>query len=66
MIKLTAPWGRAYYVNPESIAHISEAATSSQWHGIHAVVRTVNGDLFEVREQADWIAEQTTKEKGTS
>ena len=56
MIRLTDINGRTQYLAPQSIARITEAGASSQWHGIRSFVRTSDGKIIEVRETADEIA----------
>ena len=56
MIRLTDINGLTRYLAPQSIASISEAGTSSQWHGIRAYVRTTDGKTLEVCDSADEIA----------
>ena len=58
MIKLTGNNGNAHYLAPAAIAGVTEASTSSQWHGIRAIVRTFDGQVLEVRERAADIAQQ--------
>lgn len=43
MIKLTNSNGYDLYFAPDAIASVQEAGTSSQWHGICAIVRTFDG-----------------------
>jgi hypothetical protein len=56
MIVVTDINGRTIYLAPEAIASITEAGTSSQWHGIRAIVKTFDGQLLECRETAEQIA----------
>lgn len=57
MIRLTTPHsGLAHYVAPDNIARISEAGTSSQWHGIRSIVRLVDGGVLECCEDASSIS----------
>jgi hypothetical protein len=61
MIRLTTPNSSGYethYVAPANIARITEAATSSQWHGIRSFVRTFDGAVLECSEVADDIRRQ--------
>lgn len=58
MIKLTSPNGNNHYLAPTAIARVSEAGTSSQWHGICAIVHTFDGQTLEVRERAADIASE--------
>ncbi len=55
MIRLTDINGQTHYLAPETIARITEAGASSQWHGIRAFVRTSEGRTIEARETADEI-----------
>ncbi|KPM65552.1 hypothetical protein HB13667_11575 [Pseudomonas putida] len=56
MITLTGTNGNKHYLAPAAIAVVTEASASSQWHGIRAIVRTFDGQVLEVREQASDIA----------
>lgn len=58
MITLTDSNGLKRYLAADAIARVEEACTSSQWHGICAIVRTLDGQVLEVRERAADIAQQ--------
>ncbi|WP_438308404.1 hypothetical protein ACIZ1P_04605 [Pseudomonas guariconensis] len=58
MITLTDINRRQHYLAPAAIARVQEAGTSSQWHGICAVVHTFDGQVIEVRERASDIARE--------
>lgn len=58
MIELTDINRRKHYLAPADIARVQEAGTSSQWHGICAIVHTFDGQVLEVRERAADIAQQ--------
>lgn len=58
MITLTDINRRQNYLAPRAIARVQEAGTSSQWHGICAVVHTLDGQVLEVCERAADIASQ--------
>lgn len=58
MINLTDNKGRDHFVAPSAIARVQEAGTSSQWHGVCAIVHTFDGQVLEVRERAADIARQ--------
>ncbi len=58
MIELTDINRRKHYLAPADIARVQEAGTSSQWHGICAIVHTFDGQVLEVRERASDIASQ--------
>lgn len=58
MINLTDNKGRDHFVAPSAIARVQEAGTSSQWHGVFAIVHTFDGQVLEVRERAADIARQ--------
>jgi hypothetical protein len=58
MIDLTTPTSSGYIthsVNPAAIARITEAATSSQWHGIRSYVKLFDGQTLEVSEPLEQI-----------
>lgn len=58
MITLTDINRRQHYLAPRAIARVQEAGTSSQWHGVCAIVHTFDGQVLEVRERAADIASQ--------
>ncbi|GLH31700.1 hypothetical protein BR1R5_10860 [Pseudomonas sp. BR1R-5] len=58
MITLTDINRRQHYLAPTAIARVQEAGTSSQWHGVCAIVHTFDGQMLEVRERAADIARQ--------
>lgn len=58
MITLTDINRRQHYLAPSAIARVQEAGTSSQWHGICAIVHTFDGQVLEVRERADDVVRQ--------
>ncbi|MCL8308166.1 hypothetical protein [Pseudomonas putida] len=58
MITLTDINRRQHYLAPAAIARVQEAGTSSQWHGVCAIVHTFDGQVLEVRERAADIAQQ--------
>ncbi|HGM4965567.1 MULTISPECIES: hypothetical protein [Pseudomonas putida group] len=58
MITLTDINRRQHYLAPTAIARVQEACTSSQWHGVCAIVHTFDGQVLEVRERAADIAQQ--------
>ncbi|PHN29433.1 hypothetical protein K0P33_27665 [Pseudomonas sp. ArH3a] len=55
MIELTDHNGYSHYFAPSAIAHVQETSTSTQYRGIHAIVRTFDGRETEVRESAQSI-----------
>lgn len=56
MIEIRDYQGRTHYVAPGAIAKISEASTSSQWHGIRCYVQCFDGSVIEAGDTADKIA----------
>lgn len=58
MITLTDINRRQHYLAPTAIARVQEAGTSSQWHGVCAIVHTFDGQVLEVRERAADIVQQ--------
>ncbi|MBH3395820.1 MULTISPECIES: hypothetical protein [Pseudomonas] len=63
MITLTDSNGLKRYLAPAAIARVDEACTSSQWHGICAIVRTFDGQVLEVKQRADDIVRLITESK---
>ena len=64
MIKLTNSNGYDLYFASGAIASVQEAGTSSQWHGICAIVRTFDGQVLEVRQRTDDVVRQINEAKG--
>ncbi|AIN57788.1 hypothetical protein [Pseudomonas soli] len=58
MITLTDINRRQHFLAPTAIARVQEAGTSSQWHGVCAIVHMFDGQVLEVRERAADIASQ--------
>lgn len=56
MIRITDYQGQAHFLAPDAIARVSEAPTSSQWHGIRAIVKTFDGATIEAQQEAGSIA----------
>lgn len=63
MITLTDINRRQHYLAPSAIAHVQEAGTSSQWHGICAIAHMFDGQVLEVRERASDIAREAGMRK---
>lgn len=61
MIKVTDRDGRATFLAPAAVASITEAAASSQWHGIRSYIKTFDGKTVEATETAQQIADQIEK-----
>lgn len=55
MIKLTDSNGRAHYVAVSAIATVCEASTSSQWHGIRAIVKLFDKTVIEASDTASEV-----------
>jgi hypothetical protein len=64
MITLIDSNGLKRYLAPAAIARVDEASTSSQWHGICAIVRTLDGQVLEVKQRADDIVRLISEAKG--
>ena len=63
MIELKDHRGNARYFSPDAIAKVQEASASTQWHGIHAIVRTV-GQTVEVRNAASEVVRLIREARG--
>lgn len=61
MIKVTDREGRTTFLAPAAVASVTEAAASSQWHGIRCYIRTFDGKTVEATETAQQIADQIEK-----
>ncbi|HEN8726657.1 hypothetical protein [Pseudomonas alloputida] len=64
MITLTDSNGLKRYLAPAAIARVDEACISSQWHGICAIVRMLDGQVLEVKQRADDIVRLIAESKG--
>jgi hypothetical protein len=64
MIELKDHRGNDRYFAPGAIAEIQEASASSQWHGIHAIVRTFDGQTVEVRNAASEVVRLIREARG--
>ena len=56
MIQITDINGCKRYLHKDAIATITEAGTSSQWHGIRAIVKLFDKSIIESQESAEHIA----------
>ena len=57
MIKLIDSNGRAHHVSAENIARVSEAAVSSQRHGIRSYVMLFDGGTIECQQTDQEVAQ---------
>lgn len=64
MLKLTGANRNVIYLAPAASASVTETCTSSQWHGICAIVRTFDGQVLEVKQRADDVVRQIREAKG--
>ncbi len=58
MIRLTTQTSSGYithHVAASAIAKVTEAGTSSQWHGIRSYVKLFDGEVLECSETIDHI-----------
>ncbi len=62
MIELRLHSGRKEYIAASAIARISEAPTSSQWHGIRCYVRTTDGKTLECTDDAADVRQRVEAE----
>lgn len=62
MIRLSLSSGRDVFLAAENISSIRETESSSQWHGIRAVVKTFDGQALEVGDTAKEIAAKVDAE----
>jgi hypothetical protein len=63
MIEVTDCSGHRHYLAPAAIASVSEAGTSSQWHGIRSYVRLFDGRVIEARETVEKVVSALTEIK---
>lgn len=66
MIKIFDYRGKAHYLAPSAIASLTEASTSSQWHGIRCIIKCFDGSVIEANQSADIIAAEISKLKGAA
>lgn len=57
MFKITDTSGLAHYVAAENVARVTEASTSSRWHGIRSIVRLFDGAVIECIQDAHDVAQ---------
>lgn len=55
MIEVTDSNGRKHLLNPDGIVRVSEAATSSQWHGIRSHIVTMHGEAIECQQSVQEV-----------
>lgn len=55
MIEVTDINGRRHLLNPDGIVRVSEAATSSQWHGIRSYIETMHGRTIECQQSVQEV-----------
>ena len=56
MITITDMNGRKHHLSAAAIASVTEASTSSQWHGIRSIVKLFDKSIIEAQEPAQQIA----------
>lgn len=62
MLKITNTNGLTTYVPIQLVESITEAGTSSQWHGIRSIIKTTKGNTYECRETAESMQAAYDKE----
>ena len=55
MIEVTDSNGRKHLLNPDAIVRVSEAETSSQWHGIRSYIETMHGRTIECQQSVQEV-----------
>jgi len=50
-------------VHPDAIAKVTQASTSSQWHGIRAIIKLFDGSTLEVSESLEEVLALIEKAK---
>ena len=55
MIQLTDINGKKHAIHPDTIARLVESGSSVKWHEINYYVRTLDGDMIEVKESVSEI-----------
>ena len=56
LIKIIDYRGKCHFVSPDEIVRISDAATSSKWHGINSIVKLRDGTFIEAANSCESIA----------
>lgn len=62
MLKLNNYDGKIILISPAAIAQVTEAGTSSQWHGIRSIVHTFDKRVLEVQQSYNEIQSMLAKE----
>ena len=55
MIEVTDSNGRKHLLSPDAIVRVSEAETSSQWHGIRSYIETMHGRTIECQQSVQEV-----------
>ena len=55
MIEVTDCNGHRHLLNPDGIVRVSEAGTSSQWHGIRSYIVTMHGKTIECQQSVQEV-----------
>lgn len=66
MLKLTDINGKTVLLNAGNIAQVTQAGASSQWHGVRAYVRTMDGRTLEIQESVDVIESMLIESAGSN
>lgn len=63
MIPIHKRDGRTEWVRPDAVARITDAGTSSQWHGVNCYVKLFDGTTLECSDTAEYVRGLIEKEK---
>lgn len=53
MITVTDTKGQKHHLALDAIARVSEASAACRWHGVHAYIKTFDGQELGVKEDAN-------------
>lgn len=63
MIRITDINGATHALHRDAIARLTEAGTSSRWHGIKTIVRLFDGKTIEAQEELSVIQQRVDSER---
>lgn len=63
MITVTDTKGQKHHLALDAIARVSEASAACRWHGVHAYIKTFDGQELGVKEEANQVIAQIVVEE---
>lgn len=64
MLSLRTTTGATILVNPNNIVSVTEAASSTKWHGIQTIISLSDGKVVESTDTIQYIKEQMNRPEG--